>query len=82
MISAGEFSAALRRREATGFVRGGMLFLEPPRRWRVWYRDIWKCCSLARAGDVARLPMAREAVRSGTGTPAAVIFLPTVAPRS
>jgi hypothetical protein len=30
--------------ETVGFVRGGMLFLEPPARWRVWQRDIWTCC--------------------------------------
>ncbi|WP_440640241.1 hypothetical protein ACSHT2_02540 [Bradyrhizobium sp. PUT101] len=30
--------------ETTGFVRGGMLFLEPPARWRAWQRDIWSCC--------------------------------------
>lgn len=29
--------------ETVGFVRGGMLFLEPPERWRVWQRDIWAC---------------------------------------
>lgn len=27
-----------------GFVSGGMLFLEPPHRWRVWQRDVWTCC--------------------------------------
>lgn len=31
--------------ETTGFVRGGMLFLEPPHKWRVWQRDVWSCCS-------------------------------------
>jgi hypothetical protein len=31
--------------ETVGFVRGGMLFLEPPERWRVWQRDIWTCDS-------------------------------------
>jgi hypothetical protein len=30
--------------ETVGFVRGGMLFLEPPPRWRVWQRDVWTCC--------------------------------------
>lgn len=30
--------------ETVGFIRGGMLFLEPPWRWRVWQRDIWQCC--------------------------------------
>src|SRR5690242_341267 len=30
--------------ETVGFVRGGMLFLEPPARWRGHQRDIWKCC--------------------------------------
>lgn len=30
--------------ETVAFVRGGMLFLEHPVRWRVWQRDIWKCC--------------------------------------
>lgn len=31
--------------ETVGFVRGGMLFLEPPHYWRTWQRDIWKCCA-------------------------------------
>jgi len=30
--------------ETTGFICGGMLFLEPPARWRSWQRDIWTCC--------------------------------------
>lgn len=30
--------------ETVGFVRCGMLFLEPPWRWRVWQRDVWACC--------------------------------------
>jgi hypothetical protein len=30
--------------ETVGFVRGGMLFLEPPWRWRGWQRDVWTCC--------------------------------------
>jgi hypothetical protein len=30
--------------ETVGFIRGGMLFLEHPVRWRVWQRDIWTCC--------------------------------------
>jgi hypothetical protein len=30
--------------ETVGFIRGGMLFLEPPWRWRVWQRDVWQCC--------------------------------------
>jgi hypothetical protein len=32
------------KRETVGFVRAGMLFLEPPERWRAWQRDIWTCC--------------------------------------
>ena len=31
--------------ETVGFVRGGMLFLEPPAKWRVWQRDVWRCCA-------------------------------------
>ena len=31
--------------ETVGFVRGGMLFLEPPERWRAWQRNVWSCCS-------------------------------------
>lgn len=31
------------RSETTAFTRGGMLFLEPPERWRKWQRDIWSC---------------------------------------
>jgi hypothetical protein len=30
--------------ETVGFIRGGMLFLEPPDRWWTWQRDIWSCC--------------------------------------
>lgn len=30
--------------ETVGFVRGGMLFLELPHRWRVWQRNVWSCC--------------------------------------
>ena len=33
--------------ETTGFVRGGMLFLEQPERWRCWQRDVWRCCGVA-----------------------------------
>jgi hypothetical protein len=31
--------------EATGFIRGGMLFLEPPHRWRIFDREIWRRCA-------------------------------------
>lgn len=34
---------SLTAREATGFIRGGMLFLEPPHRWRAFDRAIWNC---------------------------------------
>ncbi len=30
--------------ETVGFIWAGMLFPEPPWRWRVWQRDIWTCC--------------------------------------
>lgn len=30
--------------ETVGFVRAGMLFLEPPHKWRSWQRDVWMCC--------------------------------------
>jgi hypothetical protein len=30
--------------ETVAFIRGGMLFLEQPWRWRVWQRDVWTCC--------------------------------------
>ena len=40
MSAAGE----LTRREATGFIRGGMLFLEPAECWRLFDRSIWNCC--------------------------------------
>ncbi|MET4342003.1 hypothetical protein [Bradyrhizobium sp. RT9a] len=33
------------KRETVGFTRAGMLFLEPPHRWRAWQRDVWACCS-------------------------------------
>jgi hypothetical protein len=41
--------------ETVGFIRGGMLFLEPPDRWRTWKRDIWSCC-----GTPGRFPMTAE----------------------
>lgn len=38
----------LTQREATGFIRGGMLFLEPPHRWRLFNRTIWNCGNVGR----------------------------------
>lgn len=39
--------------ETVGFTRGGMLFLEPPTRWRVWQRNVWTCCSPSLASSHA-----------------------------
>lgn len=46
----GDGAVPWRSREATGFVRCGVLFLEPPERWRFFARDIWwNCACEARA---------------------------------
>jgi hypothetical protein len=37
------------RAEATGFVRGGMLLLDPPHRWHKWDRNVWRCGASRRA---------------------------------
>jgi hypothetical protein len=49
--------------ETVGFVRGGMLFLEPPHRWCVWQRDVWECCTRRRHGKVRHCPF-KEARRA------------------
>jgi acetone carboxylase gamma subunit len=35
----------LTERESLTFVRGGMLFIEPPERWAVWNKRIWTDCA-------------------------------------
>ena len=52
----------LTRREATGFVRGGMLFLEPPHRWRIFDRAIWRDCD--RLASVIILPVLHHSTHS------------------